>query len=113
MQRYNTKMVISGKYVDIYEYDRLVVVDFNRDVRLRSLHKEISKKEKSKSSIHRTKKNIKNITNANPQLQKFLTLTFAENVIDIEIKQDWVKILINGNTHYEGKPTKLKLINKV
>ena len=84
MEIYDKKMVICGKYVEIYKYDKLVVVGFNRKIRSRITSKEMSEKEKSKSSTHRTKKNIKNITNSNPQLQKFLTLTFKKNIIDID-----------------------------
>ena len=84
MEKYNKKMVISGKFIDIYEYDKLVVVGFNRDINLSKKSEERSNNQKSQSSIHRTKKNIKNITNSNPQLTKFLTLTFKKNVNDID-----------------------------
>lgn len=84
MEKYNKKMVISGKFIDIYEYDKLVVVGFNRDINLSKKSEERSSNQKSQSSIHRTKKNIKNITNSNPQLTKFLTLTFKKNVNDID-----------------------------
>ena len=84
MEKYNKKMVISGKFVDIYEYDKMVVTGFNRDINLNKKSKEKSGNQKSQSSIHRTKKNIKNITNSNPQLNKFLTLTFKKNVEDID-----------------------------
>jgi len=40
---------------------------------------EISFKAKTKFSISRTRTNIRRLTNANPQLNKFLTLTFAES----------------------------------
>ena len=83
MEKYNKKMVISGKFIDIYEYDRLVVTDFNRDIDLNKKSEGKSSNQKSQSSIHRTKKNIKNITNSNPQLTKFLTLTFKKNIEDI------------------------------
>ena len=83
MKKYNKKMVISGKFIDIYEYDKMVVVDFKRDINLNKKSEEKSDNQKSQSSIHRTKKNIKNITNSNPQLTKFLTLTFKKNVEDI------------------------------
>lgn len=83
MEKYNKKMVISGKFIDIYKYDRLVVTGFNRDIDLNKKSGGKLSNQKSQSSIHRTKKNIKNITNSNPQLTKFLTLTFKKNVEDI------------------------------
>ena len=38
---------------------------------------------------------------------------FKGKSIDIEMKPNWVRILIDGKAHYEGKPTKLKLINEI
>ena len=84
MERYNKKMVISGKFIDIYKYDKLVVTGFNRDINLNKKSEGKSSNQKSQSSIHRTKKNIRNITNSNPQLTKFLTLTFKKNIEDID-----------------------------
>lgn len=38
---------------------------------------------------------------------------FKGNIIDIEMKSDWIKILLNGDTFYEGNPSKMKLINAI
>ena len=43
------------------------------------------KKERVKSSINRTRTELRRLINSNPQLNKFLTLTFADNVTDIKI----------------------------
>src|SRR3989339_896352 len=44
---------------------------------------EKKQKEKTKFSIQRTRSSIRRLTNANPQLDKFLTLTFAESTTDL------------------------------
>jgi len=40
-------------------------------------------KERSKSSLGRAKKQIRRLVNSNPQMNKFLTLTFAENITNL------------------------------
>ena len=106
---YNYKIIKSGKEIEVYDYQtKDIVRGYKR--RKRQTRQEIKKriinqtkteqldmyrykrekeaeekkqKEKTKFSIQRTRSNIRRLTNANPQLDKFLTLTFAESTTDL------------------------------
>jgi hypothetical protein len=96
-QSYNHKVVVSGKQVEVYEYKKPVWRDFEKTTRV-SVHdnykKELKqldifeqlelKKQKAKFSINRTRTEIRRLVNANPQLNKFMTLTFADNITDLK-----------------------------
>jgi hypothetical protein len=41
-------------------------------------------KQKQEFSVHRTRTEIRRLINSNPQLNKFMTLTFAENITDLK-----------------------------
>jgi len=43
-----------------------------------------TKKKRSKSSLHRTKTEIRRLINSNIHLNKFITLTFAKNITDLK-----------------------------
>lgn len=90
---YDFKVVVSGKQVEVYKYKKLVWRDFEpaeRDTQkepkqLDMFEQEQLKKQRMKFSINRTKTEIRRLVNSNPQLNKFLTLTFAENITDLKI----------------------------
>lgn len=58
-------------------------------------------KPRSKSSLGRAKKQIRRLVNSNPGMDKFLTLTFAENILDLK------------HANYEFKKFKQKLERRV
>jgi len=88
---YNFKLIKSGKYVETYHYKtKWIYRDFERKQPVRSTNaktgvkKPGKQKAKAKSSIARTRTNIRRLTNSNPHLLKFLTLTFAEEMTDLK-----------------------------
>jgi len=109
---YNYKIVKSGEEIEVYDYrTKNMLRGYKRRKRTKLKPRQIIKKiqleqdeieqldmykygkevkakddelkNKAESSIRRTKTNIKRIANSNPQLKKFLTLTFAESTTDL------------------------------
>ena len=97
---YIFKVVVSGKQVEVLKYSKAVWRDFKKDdfkdnekapnEKEEEKPKELTeqeilelKKKLAKSSLCRTKTEIRRLTNANPRLNKFMTLTFAENITDL------------------------------
>ncbi len=72
-EKLNQIMELAGlsKQADIYQYKNEIEQE-----------KE-DQKQKAESSVSRTRRSIKRLTNANPQLNKFLTLTFAKSTTDL------------------------------
>jgi len=92
---YNFKVVVSGKHVEVYKYKKHVWRDFEKkDFENVKSHKEPKqldafeqlelKKKKQQYSVNRTRTEIRRLINSNPQLTKFMTLTFAENITDLK-----------------------------
>jgi len=107
---FNFKIIKSGKQIEVYEYKtKNIVRGYTR--RKRQPKKEIKRiitnqekveqldmyqfkkeqqekeeqqKQKTNFSMHRTRSNIRRLTNSNAQLDKFLTLTFAESTTDLK-----------------------------
>jgi len=93
---YYLKTIVSGQQVEVYKYKQPIWRDFERSEKkdnkngvkkepkqLDILEQMKLKKEKMEFSINRTKTKIRRTVNSNPQLNKFMTLTFAENLTDI------------------------------
>lgn len=82
---YTTRIVISGKHVEVYEYGNPIRKNFKRQPSFIDHDEEQSDepKEKSDFAIKRTRRHIRRLINANPSLDKFVTLTFAENITDL------------------------------
>lgn len=89
---YTQKVIISGKYVEVLKYSKNVWKGYKKTDDLEKEPQQLDmfeqkrlKRGRSKSSISRTKTELRRLINSNPQLNKFLTLTFAENITDIKI----------------------------
>ncbi|MDA3840572.1 MAG: hypothetical protein PF572_05795 [Patescibacteria group bacterium] len=104
-ESYDFKVIKSGKEIEVYDYkDKEVLRGYKRKERKKKEKKvfkgqldmneykkelkrikeqEAEHKIKSKFSISRTRTNIRRLTNSNPSLDKFLTLTFAESTTDL------------------------------
>jgi hypothetical protein len=97
MQFYHQKMIISGDYFEIYKYEKTLRRDFTRkkkkpvdDEPISSddfveENKEIKQFIKRMDSVARTRSQIRRIINSNPDFTKFVTLTFKENVEDVDV----------------------------
>lgn len=90
---FNERIIISGFEVEYYHYkDKSIYRGYDRGPRKKredayvdiGVDKKIQT-EKAKSSVNRTRKEIRRRINSNPQLTKFLTLTFRDEVNDIDI----------------------------
>ncbi|NCD01170.1 hypothetical protein EOL94_03705 [bacterium] len=105
-ETYDFKIIKSGREIEVYDYkDKEILRGYKRKERkkkktqefkgqlnineykkeLKKIEEwEISYKAKTKFSISRTRTNIRRLANANPQLNKFLTLTFAESTTELQ-----------------------------
>src|SRR3989338_2220149 len=96
---YNLKVVVSGKKVEVYKYKKNIWRDFERTLPsvlktdnniqydaslLQTADEQLKRQQKTQFSINRTRTEIRRLVNSNPQLTKFLTLTFAENITDLK-----------------------------
>ena len=132
LEVYNFKIIKSGKEIEVYDYEtKDIVRGYKR--RKRQTRQQIKKridnqakteqldiyrykkekeaeekkqKEKTKFSIQRTRSNIRRLTNSNPQLNKFLTLTFAESTTDLKEANKLfhlaMKAILSENLVYRG-----------
>ncbi|MFW0837517.1 MAG: rolling circle replication-associated protein [Candidatus Komeilibacteria bacterium] len=91
---YNLKIVVSGKQVEVFKYKKPVWRDYKKKdnnnntqkepIQLNAFKQLEIKKQKAIFSLNRTKTEIRRLTNANPQLNKFMTLTFAKNITSLK-----------------------------
>ncbi len=104
-ETYDFKVIKSGREIEVYEYrDKEILRGYKRreqknkrekpfkgQLSIKQYKKELKRieeweaglKAKSKFSVSRTRTNIRRLTNANPHLDKFLTLTFAESTTEL------------------------------
>ena len=101
IERYDFKLIKSGKEIEVYDYiNKKIIKGYTRKKRILKRNKNILEKgswdidemikelnyqqkeqiKKTKFSISRTRTNIRRVVNANPYLNKFLTLTFAQSM---------------------------------
>ena len=90
---YSIKIIKSGKQVEVYKYHKSVWRDYKADrerilkrkpEQLNIFDQQKFKKKRSAFSLRRTRREIRRLVNSNTQLNKFLTLTFAENISDLK-----------------------------
>ena len=100
--KYSAKCVTSGDHVEVYEYHQA-----RTGVRVgkKSAIREQKKREVRMDNVFRAKREVKRLVNANVrrhvkenETDKFLTLTFAENVTDIQL----------ANRHFHNYMKKLR-----
>jgi len=105
-ETYDFKIIKSGKEIEVYYYKdkeilrgykrrerkQKIIQEFKGQLNFNEYKKELKRLEeweqsfmiKTKFSISRTRTNIRRLANANPQLNKFLTLTFAQSTTELE-----------------------------
>lgn len=81
-KKYKTKVVISGNIVELYKYSQWQFYDFTKF----SKKGTTSKKEEKRSNFSkaRSKFYIRSLVNSNPELKRFLTLTYGKNEQNIK-----------------------------
>ncbi len=89
---YNTKVIVSGRHIEVYQYENPVWRGYEPKENKNKEAKILSPKEQEEEdarkiqfSVRRAKTEIRRGINANPQLNKFLTLTFADNLSDLSV----------------------------
>ena len=90
MMSYRQKVIQSGNYIELYNYETPIKIGHKRKPR-KQKRKNISAPEKDKNtqlfmrdfSVRRTRSRIARLINANPDLKNFLTLTFKESTTDL------------------------------
>jgi len=115
---YNSKVVVSGEHVEVYTYKKSVWREFEKNTQESvkdEPHKEpkqLSLEEQTKLqqqkqaySVNRTRTEIRRLINSNPQLTKFMTLTFAKNITDLKeanyIFNQFIKRMTYKYPHFE------------
>ena len=87
IKQFNKRMIIAGNVIEIYEYEKPIFKGFEkkRVGRRNSLNtsEEVKAHNRGKTA-QRGRAKVRRMVNANPQLNKFLTLTYAKNVTDLD-----------------------------
>ena len=84
---YNRLLIHSGNVIELYEYEMPVLRGgtFSRKGRANApFTSDETKRDNRNKTAARARKHVRRVVNANPQLNKFLTLTYAENMTDID-----------------------------
>jgi hypothetical protein len=93
LKSYNSKVVVSGDFIEIYEYDRSVlegysIKEYHNCGRCFDANKEDKALNRSKT-LTRARRELKRVINSNIYMydveSKFVTLTFAEHVTTFEV----------------------------
>ena len=134
IERYDFKLIKSGKEIEVYEYKTKKIIKGYTRKKKDKITKELDKKAKQKQkdyielvemfgckedvdkikkeqkrkttfSISRTRTNIRRITNSNPHLNKFLTLTFAKSMPYLseanKLFNTAIKRILRANPNFE------------
>lgn len=86
-RQFNRKLTIAGKVIEIVDYEMPILKGYtaNRKGRKNACFTSEETKAENRSKIgQRARKTVRDTANANPQLNKFLTLTYAENMTDLK-----------------------------
>jgi hypothetical protein len=105
---YDSKIIVSGRQAEIYKYKNAIWRDFSqkekeeKEPKQLNLLKRLEKKRLQKQfSINRSRTEIRRLANANLGLNKFLTLTFAENISDLKTANYlFNKFILRMNYYY-------------
>jgi len=99
------KVIRYGQYLDIYKYERPTLRGYSNKKTNNAHSDRLLEEEKRSDNIFRARTKIRRIVNANPQLNKFLTLTFADKEnIDLHRDRDLI-------FEYVADPAKLDVCN--
>ncbi len=85
--QFNTRIIVSGNVIEKYTYQYPVARGFAGKRTGRAGADGTSqetKDENRRKTANRARTTVRRMVNANPQLRKFLTLTYAENMTDIK-----------------------------
>ena len=102
----NRRVIVSGRIIEFYEYEKPI---FKGEEKRRvgragaPFSSEETKHDNRRKVASRARATVRRIINANPQLNKFFTLTFAENVTDLYFaRYEFDKFTKRLKTLYKG-----------
>lgn len=87
-KKFNKRVVVSGKVVELYEYEKPVIKGTGKRRVGRAgfgVTTENTKERNRQKTAFRACRLVRNTINANPELNKFLTLTFGVNETNLNI----------------------------
>lgn len=94
MKSYNKKIVKSGSMIGVYEYENSIIYDKSTSQYKTSKGKS-NTKDIRKSSLTRAKRNLTRIIYCNVNEEsKFITLTYKDNIMDLDVANDEFKKFI-------------------
>lgn len=97
--------MLSGNVLEYYEYEKPILKGLKRKLTGRAASaftSEETKAENRKKTAQRARAIVRRYANANPQLTKFVTLTFAENQQDLDVaRYELDKFLKRVKTRYK------------
>lgn len=103
----NEKLIVSGNKYDYYKYSSPLWKGYSRKVLpkwgTKSELTEEERRDNRGKSLNRARRDFKNIVNANPDMDKFFTLTFAENITDLKTGNNLFKLFIKRINYYLKK----------
>ena len=109
MASYDKKVIISGNVIEVYEYKNNVLYgykDIKKDKKGRScVAGDEDKSINREKVLSRARKDLRRLINSNiEKYSKFLTLTFKENVLDLDYaNNEFKKFIKRLNYHYKIK----------
>ena len=94
------KLVFSGNFLEVYDYENGLLSGFKRKERDDVFEGKKQSLKRKAFSLTRTRRQLRRIVNSNPNLKKFLTLTFAQNITDLDVAHyEFKKFLYRLKTH--------------
>jgi len=82
---YQKKLVVSGKFIEIYNYEKPIFKGLLSKIGGHGNGRVSSggESERTKENLDRTRTALRRLINSNPHLDKFITLTFKKNITAI------------------------------
>lgn len=109
MSSYNMKCVVSGNVVEVYQYEQDVIYGY-KDTRKKSKGRSVVASDEDKEVnrekvLSRARKDLRRLINSNIQeYSKFLTLTFSDNIQDLDkANYEFKKFILRLNYYYKIK----------
>lgn len=104
-KQFNKRVVVSGNVLEVYEYEKPVVQGMGkkRIGRANTLFtSDEVKAENRGKTARRARRYVRGVVNANPHLNKFLTLTYAENLKELRrARYDFDKFIKRIKTRFK------------
>ncbi len=104
---FNRRLIVSGNVLELYEYDKPIAKGFEKQHtyigRANSIFtSDETKAENRKKTAQRARATVRRYANANPQLNKFFTLTFRENQQNLDYSHyEFDKFIKRLKTRYK------------